>query len=49
MSSDLFGVRLKVEWSNGGGALESQDVQTLPFETIDFRKIIQVQHFFWFS
>ena len=38
-----------MQWSNVGGALESQDVQTLPFETIDFRMIMQGRHLFWFG
>ena len=38
-----------MQWSNVGGALYSQDVQTLPFETVDFRSIMKGQHLFWFG
>ena len=35
-----------MQWSNFGGALESQDVQTLHSGTIDFPIITQGQHTF---
>ena len=38
-----------MQWSNVGGALKSEDVQTLPFEITDFWMIIQGQHIFWFG
>ena len=38
-----------MQWSNVGGSLESQDVQALNFETIDFRRITQGQKLFWFG
>ena len=38
-----------MQWSNVGGTLEIQDVQTLPFENIDFQIIMQGQHLFWFG
>ena len=38
-----------MQWYNVGGALESQDVQTLPFETIEFLMITQGQNLFWFG
>ena len=33
-----------MQWSSVGAALKSQDVQTLPFETVDFQTITQGQH-----
>ena len=36
-------------WSNVGGALESQDAQTLSIATVDFQTITQGQQFLWFG
>ena len=45
-SSDWFGGRWEMQWSNIGGAIDIKDVQTLPLENIEFRTITQGQHLF---
>ena len=38
-----------MQWSDVGGAIENQDVQTLTFKTIEFLLVTQGQHFLWFG
>ena len=49
MPSDLFWGRWEMQWSNVRGTLDSQDVQTITFETVEFRTITQGQNLFCFG